>query len=160
MLSSNINESGHPIRELSKNPSELGTTDLDEHLLNSSNEEFDSFRSSFMQTVFNLTKFYFGISILATPYGFKESGIIGGVVGVILFSSLNVFTVYIQTQAAIDYDRKIKSLSEFSYRVLGIYNKILIDLCIIAVQVGGGIAYLLFIGAQVDHTICLGTEIH
>ena len=62
---------------------QLGTTNLKESLLDKSDYEDYSLKASVPQTIFNLTKFFLGISIIAIPASFQSSGLIGGIVGVI-----------------------------------------------------------------------------
>lgn len=132
---------------------QLGTTNLKESLLDKSDYEDYSLKASVPQTIFNLTKFFLGISIIAIPASFQSSGLIGGVVGVIAWISLNIFTVFIQTKAAVRLDEGIESLSELGMKTAGPLAKYLIDAFILIGQMGLNVSYLMFNGTQVDNSI-------
>lgn len=44
-------------------------------------KESVALRTNFWQTILNIMKMFFGISILAGAHSYSESGIIGGIVG-------------------------------------------------------------------------------
>ena len=64
------------------NGHELGTCDLQENLLTDREKTSQVPKATVLQTIFNIARYFFGISQLATPGSFKESGLIGGVVGI------------------------------------------------------------------------------
>lgn len=48
--------------------------------------------ASVMNTYFNMFKTFIGIGILATPAAFKQVGIFGGMLGIIVCGLLNLYT--------------------------------------------------------------------
>jgi solute carrier family 36 (proton-coupled amino acid transporter) len=51
----------------------------------------------------------------------------------------------------------ISSYSELGFAIFGEKGKIFIDFCILVSQFGFCIAYLIFIGKQLDQVICIET---
>ena len=116
---------------------------------------------STLQTSFNMLKVFIGIGILATPSAFKAVGLVGGVVGMILIGIIATYTMKLQiaaTTAANEQEGEtIGNYSELGERVLGDRGRKFVDFCIMTSQLGFAIAYLIFIGKQMDQVICFET---
>lgn len=109
--------------------------------------EFNKHKADVLHTIFNLTKVFLGISILVGPSSYSESGLIGGIVGVLigkplvfdifntnLAAVMNVITVWMQSLAATSVDSKILSYSELGRAVYGLKGKAVVDFFILSVQ--------------------------
>lgn len=80
-------------------PNELGTQNYDELLIEENEELFGHPRTNLIETIFNIIKLFLGISILASPAAYSQSGLIGGIIGVALAACINVCTVIMQSEA-------------------------------------------------------------
>lgn len=109
------------------------------------------------QTGFNMLKVFVGIGILATPASFMQVGIVGGCVGMVFIGIVAMYTMKLQIKATEKCDVKITSYSELGEHVLGLRGKQFVDFCIMTSQTGFAIAYLIFIGQQIDQVICFET---
>lgn len=98
-------------------------------------------------------KCFIGIGILATPHAIQDVGIIGGTVVIICCGLLNMYTMSLQIackEKLAKNGKFITSYSEMGFAVYGARGKAFVDLCITISQIGFCIAYLLFIGHQMD----------
>lgn len=120
--------------------------------------EFEKHKAGIFHTFLNIVKLFLGISILAGPHSYHQSGIIGGVVGLSIAGLLISYTVKMQTEACIKVNTKLRSYSELSRAVFGRGFKLTVDAFIMVVQVGLGISYLLFTGTQIDQLVCIATD--
>lgn len=84
----------------------------------------ESFTSTF--------KAFVGIGILACPSAFKEIGIIGGILGLLITLTI-VSVIYTELVSVIErnYDVKHRTLSEITEKVYGAKLKIIVELCIV-----------------------------
>lgn len=105
---------------------------------------------STFQTGFNMLKVFVGIGILATPASFMNVGIAGGCIGMIIIGIIATYTMKLQIAATEKCKEPIANYSELGQAVLGDRGRKFVDLCIIASQAGFAIAYLIFIGQQMD----------
>ena len=62
-------------------------------------EKFGSKNSNFCHGLFNITKCFIGLGILACPTGFKNVGLVLGIIGILLSGVLNYYTIILQQQA-------------------------------------------------------------
>lgn len=106
--------------------------------------------ASVLQTYFNLFKCFIGIGILATPSAIKQVGVIGGAMGILICGIINMYTMKLQILCKEKLGNHITSYSELGFAVFGHKGKAFIDFCILISQFGFCIAYLIFIGNQVD----------
>ena len=111
------------------------------------------------QTCFNMLKIFLGIGILATPETFKKIGIVGGVLGLIIIGLLNGYTMMLQIYAKIKLNKQVVSYSDLGEKVLGVSGRRIVDFCMVTSQVGFGIAYLLFVGNQIDQVVCFESNL-
>ena len=103
-------------------------------------------------------KIFIGIGVLATPSSFKSVGIVGGNIGMILIGIIAMYTMRLQILATEKVSTPVKSYSELGMAVLGYRGKQFVDFCIMTSQTGLAIAYLIFIGQQLDQVICFETQ--
>lgn len=103
-------------------------------------------------------KCFIGIGILATPAAIRKVGIIGGTLGIIACGIINMYTMELQIRCQEKVGRKITSYSELGLAVLGKRGKAFVDFCMTVSQIGFCIAYLIFVGKQLDQVICLETK--
>ena len=96
--------------------------------------------------------------MLATPSSFKSVGIIGGNIGMILIGIIAMYTMRLQILATKKVSSPVKSYSELGLALLGQRGKQFIDFCIMTSQTGLAIAYLIFIGQQLNQVICFETQ--
>ena len=104
-----------------------------------------------------MLKVFIGIGILATPASFANIGIVGGCVGMILIGIVATYTMQLQIAACEKCNEPIGNYSELGQAILGDSGKKFVDFCILASQSGFAIAYLIFIGQQMDQVICFET---
>ena len=98
-------------------------------------------------------KCFIGIGILATPHAIQDVGIVGGTTVIIACGCLNLYTMGLQIACKnklAEEGKYITSYSEMGFAVYGPRGKAFVDLCITISQIGFCIAYLLFIGHQMD----------
>jgi len=105
-----------------------------------------------------MLKLFVGIGILATPASFQKVGIIGGVVFMILIGIVAVYTMQLQIAAVIKCKNPVTNYSELGGAVLGESGRKFVDFNILTSQLGFAIAYLIFIGQQMDQVICFETQ--
>ena len=87
--------------------------------------------SNVLQAVFNMIKSEIGVIVIAVPYAFSYSGVIGGILGILVIIMINGKTVIMQSKAVEKRDPNIRSLSELGFKVLGPVSKSIIDTFII-----------------------------
>mmetsp|Transcript_17653 Transcript_17653/g.29828 ORF Transcript_17653/g.29828 Transcript_17653/m.29828 type:complete len:286 (+) Transcript_17653:421-1278(+) len=114
--------------------------------------------ASIPQTYFNMFKIFIGIGILATPSSIKQVGVIGGSVGILICGLLNIYTMRCQLKCKDKVGEHVTSYSELGMEVFGPQGKAFVDFCITVSQFGFCIAYLIFIGNQMDQVICIETQ--
>ena len=102
------------------------------------------------QTGFNMLKVFVGIGILATPASFANVGIIGGTFGMIFIGIIATYTMMLQIAATKKVSTHVGNYSELGMAVLGEGGRKFVDFCILLSQSGFAIAYLIFIGKQID----------
>jgi amino acid permease len=95
--------------------------------------------------------------VLATPSSFKSVGIVGGNVGMIIIGIIAMYTMKLQILATKKVTTPVGSYSDLGKAILGVRGKKFVDFCILTSQTGFGIAYLIFIGQQMDQVICFET---
>ena len=108
-----IHSFNHSFKELRNNRY------LTESLLGKQNIIENHAKTNFAQTVFNFVKLYLGIAVLTMPNSFSQCGIIEGILSITVVFALFSRTLIIQSDAAIEIDTKIRSLSELCLKVLG-----------------------------------------
>ena len=69
-----------------------------------------------------------------------------------------MYTMRLQILATEKASTPVKSYSELGMAVLGYRGKQFVDFCIMTSQTGLAIAYLIFIGQQLDQVICFETQ--
>ena len=80
---------------------------------------------------------------------------------IVFCGCLNLYTMGLQIACKnklAENGKYITSYSEMGYAVYGPRGKAFVDLCITISQIGFCIAYLLFIGHQMDQVICIETR--
>ena len=82
----------------------------------------------------------------------------GGVLGLIIIGLLNGYTMMLQIYAKIKLNKQVVSYSDLGEKVLGVSGRRIVDLCMVTSQVGFGIAYLLFVGNQIDQVVCFESD--
>jgi solute carrier family 36 (proton-coupled amino acid transporter) len=97
-----------------------------------------------------MLKVFIGIGIICTPSVFAKIGIVGGNIGMILVGFIAVYTMKLQIAATEKVTERVKSYSELGQKVLGPSGKSFVDFNIVVSQIGFAIAYLIFIGGQMD----------
>ena len=115
-------------------------------------------KASTLQTTFTTIKMFVGISILASPHAFSNSGVLGGILGITLAAIFSILTVSMQSDAAIKIDKDIKSYSELGFAWFGSIGKLVVDGFILFAQLGIWIAYLIFNGTQIDQILWLESQ--
>lgn len=109
-------------------------------------------------TWLNSLKCMIGIGILATPSVYRKIGFYGANVGMILIGYIALYTMQLQIRSVAKLPEKnIRSYSDLGNVVLGSFGKAVLDVCMIFAQLGFAIAYLIFIGSQLDQVVCLET---
>lgn len=104
-----------------------------------------------------MLKVFVGIGILATPASFMNVGIVGGVVGMVFIGCIATYTMMLQIAATMKVPTPVGNYSELGMAVLGKKGQKFVDFCILLSQSGFAIAYLIFIGKQMDQVICFET---
>ena len=103
-------------------------------------------------------KIFVGIGILGTPAGFAKAGIFAGSISILFCGCLNMYTMFMQIKCKERIGDHITSYSELGFAVYGKKGKLMVDLFIFISQIGFCIAYLLFIGTQLDQVVCIETS--
>ena len=109
------------------------------------------------QTAFNMLKVFVGIGLLTTPAAFAKIGIVGGCVGMVIIGMIAAYTMQLQIAAKVAVNAPISNYSELGAAVLSYNGQKVLDFCILTSQTGFAIAYLIFIGQQMDQVICFET---
>ncbi|CAI2370542.1 unnamed protein product [Moneuplotes crassus] len=115
-------------------------------------------KASTCQTILNTFKLFLGISILASPHAFMNSGIVGGIIGISLATCLSIGTVLMQSDAAEKTGSIINSYSDLGYALYRGRGKLIVDTFILFAQLGICTAYLIFNGRQIEQIVCLETQ--
>lgn len=145
--------------EKSQRANEKDTSLIDEVLMKDEDDVRTlKHKASAPQTLFNLIKLFLGISILASPHAFSNSGLIGGILGITFATCLAICTVIMQSEAALKLETKINSYSDLGYALYKGRGKLVVDSFILFAQLGICISYLIFNGAQIDQIICLESQ--
>jgi len=100
---------------------------MEEVLVGDDDDRVDKTKASTPQTLFNMIKLFLGISILASPHAFSNSGIIGGIVGIMFATSLAITTVLMQSEAAVKVKSEIRSYSDLGYALFRSRGKLVVD---------------------------------
>ena len=127
-------------------------------------EEDISKKANRIETFFTLLKSFIGIGILATPYAFMnvsfsfpKAGLVGAVVTIMIIGFLNEYSMQLLARLGAMFPR-IKSYSDLGMEAYGPRGASFVNCNIILSQVGFCIAYLLFIGEQLEQVICVETN--
>lgn len=111
-------------------------------------------------TWFNSLKGFIGIGLLTTPAAYSKIGIVGGNLGMLFIGLIALYTMLLQVRCVAKLaDPAIRSYSDLGSKVLGSKGKLLLDVCMMIAQLGFAIAYLIFIGSQLDQVVCFETEL-
>ncbi|CDW75794.1 UNKNOWN [Stylonychia lemnae] len=139
------------------------------HNLSILDHEFGSGNVGQLGTVFNIFKCFVGIGILAMPNAFSDVifeslnrnsiqfGIVGGSMGILMIGVLNFYTMKLQIYCKEKYGSKYETYSDLGHVIFGPWGKFSVDFSLIISQLGCGVAYLLFIGKQLDQVACQST---
>jgi len=111
-----------------------------------------------LQTYFNTFKCFIGIGILATPAAIAQVGVFGGALGILVCGLINLYTMKMQLACKMKIGNHITSYSELGFAVYGAWGKMCVDSMVTISQFGFCIAYLIFIGKQLDQIICIETQ--
>ncbi len=84
-----------------------------------------------LQTCFNMLKIFLGIGILATPATFKQIGLVGGILGLIVIGLLNGYTMMLQIYAKLKLNQAVLSYSDLGEKVFGKNGRRVVDLCMV-----------------------------
>eukprot|EP00357_Protocruzia_adherens_P011689 CAMPEP_0115023116 /NCGR_PEP_ID=MMETSP0216-20121206/32135_1 /TAXON_ID=223996 /ORGANISM="Protocruzia adherens, Strain Boccale" /LENGTH=458 /DNA_ID=CAMNT_0002396291 /DNA_START=49 /DNA_END=1425 /DNA_ORIENTATION=- len=116
-------------------------------------------KASTTRTYFTLFKSFVGIGILALPNAFKQAGIIGGTIGmlVVAAASLYCMELLVRLTDKIGHD-KVSTYSDVGRLIYRRYGKWTVDFCILFSQMGFSTSYLIYIGQQTDQVICTETD--
>ncbi len=79
------------------------------------------------QSVFNMSKLFLGISILATPNAFEHAGVVAGIIGIVCVTILCIYTINLQASCRNEIGNHVTSYSELGYAVYGNYGKTAVD---------------------------------
>ena len=66
---------------------------------------------------------------------------------------VNMFTVYLQNEAAVRVDPKIRSMSDLMLKVYGQKGKLAADFVILSYFLGLDVMYLMYNGVQIDQLV-------
>lgn len=146
------------VSEPEHKPNEKDTSLVDEVLVGDEGDKNLKHKASTPQTIFNMIKLFLGISILASPHAFSNSGVIGGIIGISFATALAITTVLMQSEAAKKVEKPINSYSELGYALYRGRGKLVVDCFILFAQLGICISYLIFNGTQIDQIICLESQ--
>jgi proton-coupled amino acid transporter len=111
-----------------------------------------------VQSIFNMSKLFLGISILATPNAFSHAGVLAGAIGILVVTILCIYTIWLQASCRNEIGDRVTSYSELGHCVYGAFGKNSVDFFLLIAQLGIGIAYLIFNGKQLDQVICYETQ--
>lgn len=79
--------------------------------------------------------------------------------GIAFCGVINIYTMVLQIKIKEKYGSHIESYSELGLTVFGPWGKAFVDACIFISQLGFCIAYLLFVGNQIDQVICAESKL-
>lgn len=113
--------------EIEKKPNEKETNLIDEVLVGDDNPKVQKHKATTLQSIFNMIKLFLGISILASPHAFSQSGIVGGILGITLATALSITTVLMQSEAAAKVGKEVNSYSELGYALYKGRGKLVVD---------------------------------
>ena len=88
---------------------------IDEIVINNCEEKEQLHKTTTIRTTFTMVKLFIGISILASPHAFENSGVLGGIIGFTFACILSILTVNMQSDASMKIGKDIKSYSELGY---------------------------------------------
>lgn len=109
-------------------PNEKDTNLMEEVLVNAEDDTNHlKNKASTLQTTLNTIKLFIGISILASPHAFSNSGVVGGILGVTLTTGLAITTVLMQSAAADKTGKPISSYSDLGYALYRGRGKLVVD---------------------------------
>ena len=105
-------------------------------------------------TFFNLLTAFVGAGALAIPATFAQTGIIGGVAGLVFVGVINVYTMILLVRAKHRLARPITSYTALSLFVLSDSENQLTDFCVLTSQIGFVVSKFIFMGGQIEKVIC------
>lgn len=73
-----------------------------------------------------------------------------------IIGSLNLYTMQLQVLCKEKYGSKYETYSDLGHVMFGNWGKFVVDFCLSTSQLGAGIAYLIFIGKQLEQVACQG----
>ena len=110
------------------NPLLNGSSSFDEILLNYDYHIDEAHKTNVIQSIYVSFKLLVGISIIALPNSFTNSGLIGGVIGVWMIGIINLITVLLQDSVSVKINKNITSYSMLGLAVFGYKGKIVIEI--------------------------------
>jgi len=123
-------------KEVEKAPNEKETSLMEEVLVGDDDSKKLKHKASTPQTIFNMIKLFLGISILASPHAFSNSGIIGGIIGISTATAMAICTVLMQSEASVKTGKIINSYSDLGYALYRGRGKLIVDSFILFAQLG------------------------
>lgn len=84
-------------------------------------------------------------------------GLVGGVVGLVFIGIIAMYTMQLQIAVKCAIKKTIRNYSDMGVETLSPRGQTFLNFCLISSQIGFAIAYLIFIGNQVDQVICFET---
>lgn len=108
-------------------PNEKETSLMEEVLVNADDDIHFTHKASTLQTTLNMIKLFVGISILASPHAFSNSGVVGGILGISLATAMSICTVIMQSQASAKTGKTINSYSDLGYALYRGRGKLVVD---------------------------------
>ena len=102
-------------------------------------------------SVLNLFKSYIGISFLAIPYGYKQVGIYGATLSLLLILAINLYSVWLLLKTRDKWkSHRIQNLSDIAKILFGDDAKLKTDYLLIATELTICITYNIYFGEQID----------
>jgi amino acid permease len=108
-------------------PNEKETSLMEEVLVNADDDKNLKHKASTIQTTLNMIKLFIGISILASPHAFSNSGVVGGILGISLATAMSICTVIMQSHASEKTGKTINSYSDLGYALYRGRGKLIVD---------------------------------
>jgi len=113
-----------------------------------------------VQVYFMLVNAFIGGGILGLPYGFKEAGLITGVVLLIILAVISDYTAQTIVACKVNYHKStnyipthtISTYTDIGHACFGRLGAVLVDISVVMSQFGFGCVYLVFISTNV-HSI-------
>eukprot|EP00163_Fabomonas_tropica_P001565 TRINITY_DN1115_c0_g1_i4.p1 TRINITY_DN1115_c0_g1~~TRINITY_DN1115_c0_g1_i4.p1 ORF type:complete len:464 (-),score=81.50 TRINITY_DN1115_c0_g1_i4:319-1710(-) len=107
----------------------------------------DTAQSSNWAIVVNTLKSFIGTGILALPYAFAKSGVLAGVIGLVLVAilTLHCMLVLVELKQQLT-SHRAESFSDVAYHAVGTWGAWVVDICLIMTQAGFCAGYFVFIG--------------